>query len=84
MTVGFEIKLVFWWQMSGKVRLSRRKEGASGDMSDTHFYFKFALGVFVLNQDGCHFMANLLTKTYILYYICIPVFIAHLVPQLQV
>lgn len=52
-------------------------------MSDTQVYLKLALDVFVLNQDGCHFMANLLTKTYILYYICIPVFIGFLVLQLQ-
>lgn len=59
------------------------KEGASRDMSDTNIDLKTAFVAFVLNQDGCHFMANLLTKTYILYSICIPVFIVYPVLQLQ-
>lgn len=59
------------------------QEGASGDMSDTNFDLNFAFDVFVLNRDGCHFMADLLTKTYILYHICILVFIAYHVLQLQ-
>lgn len=83
----FFFNVSVWHACCGKClvrsgRLSGRK-AHPGDMSDTNIDLKSAFDVFVLNQDGCHFMANLLTQTYILYYICIPVFIAYQVLQLQ-
>lgn len=88
----YQRRLLFWyplWLSSLPVVASAwrgqvvKKEGASGDMSDSNVNLKFAFHAFALNQDGRHFMADILTKTYILYYICTPVFIAYCVLQLQ-